>query len=469
MAATLNDFDSLCFVDLETTGTRAGSDRITEIAMVRTEGGAEVARWSSLIDPETPIPEQIVQITGINDEMVRDAPSFAQVLPDVLQMLDGAALVAHNAAFDAGFLRHAFKRRGVAFESPVLCTLKLSRALYPRHKRHGLDALIPRFDLQCRARHRAMGDAELLPQLLDKIIAEHGLPTVEGQWDVQLKRASLPSYLDAELLDRLPRGPGVYLFYDDKGAPLYVGKSVDIRSRVMSHFSNAKRSDKSLRMSQAVRDVRWESCAGELSALLREAELIKQVSPVFNRQLRRHRHLFSWHWQLEQGAPQLLDLTQTPLVQAMADQYGLYRTQHAAEKALREKAQDAGLCLKTLGLEKGKGPCFAYQLKKCRGACVGEESGMQHGLRVAQALMPLQLVDWPYPGAVGVREENPQAGLAQTLVLDQWRVLAQLADDEVFSWEGLQGQSLDLDTYKILQRYLRSGKAQLVPLPEKAE
>ncbi len=458
-------FPVLAYVDLETTGTRTVSDRITEIAIIRVEQGEVVERWSSLVDPEVPIPDPIQQLTGITDSMVSEAPTFGQLIPDIVRLFDSAALVAHNARFDAGFLRQAFRRRGLAFDHEVLCTLRLSRALYPQHRRHNLDALVQRHAIEVGERHRAMADTQVLPQLMRRWISEHGSEHIEQLLAQQLKRQSLPNHLDQDLLDRLPRGPGVYLFFGEKGVPLYVGKSVDIRSRVLSHFSDAKRSDKELRMSEEVREVQWVETGGELSALLREAELVKELSPIFNRRLRRHKSLFSWHWRI--GETQRLDLLDLADPQNAAidlnDQYGLFRNKKAAENALRAIASDRALCLKTLGLEKGKGPCFAYQLKRCKGACVGEESAMQHDLRVAEGLLPMRVITWPYRQPVGVIEENAQAGIRQVLVVDQWRVVGVLREGEDYDPTLSDGQGpLDLDTYKILTRYLGSGKARLV-------
>jgi DNA polymerase-3 subunit epsilon len=463
------DFSILAYVDLETTGTRPGSDRITEVAIVRTEHGEVTERWSSLVDPGVPIPDPIQQLTGISDRMVANAPDIGQLLPEVMRLLEGAALVAHNARFDAGFLRHAFRRRGLPFDYPVLCTVRLSRALYPGQRRHNLDSLIQRHGLQVADRHRAMADAQVLPELVQCMLAEHGREPVHAQFAAQLKRESLPLHLDPSLLERLPRGPGVYLFLGEKGIPLYVGKSVDIRSRVLSHFSDAKRSDKELRLSQEVRDIDWIETAGELSALLREAELVKELSPIFNRRLRRHKSLFSWYWRLGSGEGLCLqDLASDTAGEAdLNDHYGLFRNRKAAEKTLRQVAVDEGLCLKTLGIEKGRGPCFAYQLDRCRGACVGDEPLLQHDLRLAQALLPLRVQNWHYGHPIGVVEENLHARIAQMLVIDRWRVMAQLDADATFD-PGELGRPgpLDLDTYNILVRHLSSGRAKIVHLDQ---
>ncbi len=153
-------------LDLETTGATAVSDRITEIGLVRYENGIEVKRWQTLVNPEMHITPFIQRITGIDDEMVKDAPLFKDVAHELLEHLHGAVLCAHNVRFDHGFLKSEFKRLGITLRQKVLCTVKLSRLLYPEHKSHGLDAIIARHAIHCSARHRAMGDVEVMELFL---------------------------------------------------------------------------------------------------------------------------------------------------------------------------------------------------------------------------------------------------------------------------------------------------------------
>ena len=153
-------------VDLETTGGMAANHRVIEVGIVLLERGEIVEEWSTLVHPGTRIPASIVAFTGIDDSMVADAPPFADVVQEVRRRLDGRLFVAHNARFDYGFLRAEFRRLGVKFSAPVLCTVKLSRALYTEYARHNLDTLMERFGLACMARHRALGDAQVLPALM---------------------------------------------------------------------------------------------------------------------------------------------------------------------------------------------------------------------------------------------------------------------------------------------------------------
>ena len=157
----------LAFIDIESTGANPVHDRMTEIAILRVEDGKLVAAWESLVAPGIPIPPLIEEVTGITDAMVAHAPPFEALADTVALLLADCVFVAHSARFDFGFIQHAFARLGREFDAPVLCTLKLSRALFPQHHRHGLDALIERHQLECAARHRAMGDVRALWQFVE--------------------------------------------------------------------------------------------------------------------------------------------------------------------------------------------------------------------------------------------------------------------------------------------------------------
>lgn len=176
---------ALIFLDLETTGMTAAHERITEIGLVEVANGEVVGSWSQLVNPQKSIPPFIQSITGISDAMVRDAPGFEQLAPRLYELLAGKLLVAHNARFDYGFLQSEFGRLGLSYVSRVLCTVKLSRKLFPEHRRHNLDSLIERHGLSCSARHRALGDAEVLWQFLQKIHVEVDAARIDAALQAQ--------------------------------------------------------------------------------------------------------------------------------------------------------------------------------------------------------------------------------------------------------------------------------------------
>ncbi|MEC9482818.1 MAG: exonuclease domain-containing protein [Halomonas sp.] len=448
------DNTPLVFLDLETTGTRTTSDRITEIAALRVIDGEVVDRFASLVDPGRAIPPHIQQLTGIDDAMVAKAPSFEALANDFFAWLGKDTLVAHNARFDYGFLRNEFARAGLSFSTKVICTLKLSRRLAPQHPHHNLDALLARHGLAGHERHRAMGDTSALLALWRRWLTEHDPVQIETFVRAQLRQASLPAHLDPARLNDLPERPGVYLFRGENRAVLYVGKSVNLRSRVMSHFSSDVRNDKEMRLVQQLRDLEWHETAGDLGAQLLEAHLIKTLMPVHNRLLRRQSRLVSWLWPETEAVPQLVGEEQLSGIKART-LYGLFRSRRDAGNALRKIAEEHALCPRVLGLERGSGRCFQHQIGRCLGACCGKESLATHAGRAREALERLRVQQWPWAGRVAFGETAHDESRAWHIV-DHWCYLGsvQALTDEALATLDDQTPKFDVDTYKILNRFL---------------
>ncbi len=452
-AHILNSSLQLAFVDLETTGGNPLVDRITEVGVIFIDEGG-VREWSQLLNPKTRIPAFIERLTGITNEMVVNAPCFEDIAQELQTLLEGYLFIAHNARFDYGFLKNEFKRLDIVFRPNILCTVKLSRALFPEHKHHNLDNLITRHDLVVSNRHRALSDAQLIHQfwqdIHNRLEADHIASTVKKL----VGRPSIPSYVNDDLIQGLPDTPGVYLFYGENDLPLYVGKSTHIKQRVVSHFSSDHRHSKEMSLSQQLRRIDYIETAGEIGALLMEAQLIKTLQPIHNRRLRRSNDLCAW--QLQQKADYV-----TPTLTwaddldfgAQENLYGLFRTQRDAHTALRKLAQDNSLCLGVLGLEKiSKGrPCFARQLHKCQGACVGEESMLSHALRLQKAMTKMKINHWPYPGIIGLKE-------AQDLhLIDHWCYLGTVqTESEISALLDNARPAFDKDTYMILNKALKA-------------
>jgi DNA polymerase-3 subunit epsilon len=452
------------FVDLETTGATASRDRITEIGIVEVNRGRLIGEWSTLVNPEMGIPPAIQVLTGITDKMVATAPTFSEIRRDLLQRLEGKLFIAHNARFDYGFIQNAFARCGISFNARVLCTVKLSRRLYPQHPRHNLDILLERHDLSCEARHRALGDARVLWLLGQKWTAERGTTTVQAAVDLLLNKPSLPAGLPDFDFDAIPQAPGIYFFYGDQNAPLYIGRSVNMRARAMAHFSGDHRVSKDMRIAQQVRRIDWKQTAGELGALLLEARLVKQFAPVHNRKMRRDSQWCAWHWQDSDGdsAPQLVDAGAVdPCDPAQfGELYGRFRSRATAMAALRDIATAHGLCGLLLGLEKRPvpraGACYGHMINRCRGACVGLESTEQHALRLKTALTSLQMQPWPFAGRIAIREEAGDGEVTEMHVVDHWCHLG-TARSEAELHELAENRAapvFDVDIYKILKRFL---------------
>ncbi len=458
-------FDApLAIVDLETTGAHPAWDRVTEIAVVEVLDGEVVSEWSTLVNPGTSIPPAIQALTGITNAMVADAPDFEDLAAGLYERLDGRIFVAHNARFDYGFLRHAFERAGMRFQARTLCTVKLSRRLYPAHARHNLDSLIDRHHLRCDSRHRALGDARAVWQFLRVATEEHGADAMGSAVRQMAQLPALPAHIDRAVVDAIPESPGVYLFYGENGTPLYIGKSVAMRSRVLQHFSADVRSPREAQIAREIRRIEWRRTGGELGALLYEAQLVKELLPVFNRQLRRASELCGFLFDSEK-----LNLIGKDEINSQTLPFlcGVFRSRRAAMDALRELADEHHLCLRTLGFEKSaKGSCFRHQIKRCAGVCDGKESVHAHQLRAAAALAGLKTAAWPWRGPIGIVEEDVEREAADVHVVHNWCLLGTAhSEGEVAELlEGSRRPQFDLDQYKILARHLSRGRPKVVEL-----
>jgi DNA polymerase-3 subunit epsilon len=463
---------TLAFVDLETTGTGAGSDAITEVGIVRVEADPEglaapvVTEWSTLVNPGVSIPPEIQALTGITNEMVRDAPPFSRIADEVAARTAGAIFVAHNARFDYGFLKYAFARLERTFSARVLCTVRLSRRLFPDEPRHNLDSLIARHALPVDGRHRALGDARVLWAFVQALYRDHPPEVVLQATKRVLKTPSLPPQLPPDAIDSLPEAPGVYLFYGLNALPLYIGKSRNLRERVGAHFSSDYRSATDSRLSSEIRRIEFEETAGEIGALLRESLLVKSMLPAHNHALRR---------KAESGVLELPDAPGPPIfipaasvdARELAGRYGPFSSKRQARETLRALAAEHGLCLKALGLEKRLGPCFARQVKRCNGACVGAESPEAHHARLGAALAPLAVPRWPYPGLAAIRERSLLGDRTDLHVLSDWCWLGTARDDgELFGLvEAPPRPTFDADIARLLIRTFARGKHDVLALP----
>jgi len=261
----------------------------------------------------------------------------------------------------------------------------------------------------------------------------------------------------------------VYRFYGVNDLPIYIGKSVNLRDRIRSHFSGDYRSSNDVRISSEIRRIEVEETAGELGALLKEARLVKELLPLHNYRLRR---------KLNACFVRLPDLRSPPEVLKAKDidwsarecgaeaLYGPFATKAHVKALLEQLAGDEGLCWRQLGWEKRGGPCFARQVRKCRGACLGEETPEQHNLRLATALAPYRVADWPWPGRVAIRERNPDRALEEAHVFERWSHLgtARSEDDLMELAQARAEIDFDPDIYRILVSYIAKHRRSVLPL-----
>jgi len=450
----------LTFVDVETTGAGLTQDRIIEIGLIRVEAGQVVESFQSLINPESHVSPFVSTLTGIRAEDLEYAPTFSQLKEKILQLCSDSVLVAHNARFDYSRLRYEFRRAGILFSSRHLCTVKLFRGLCPHLTHHNLDSLIGYYGLDCPNRHRAFDDAKVLWDFLN-IVSTSDPEKVAELVSVGLRRPSVPPGLSIETLEKLPESPGVYIFYGSPDSPssqlpLYVGKSINIKDRVMSHFSADLESDTEMKLSRQVAAIEYRQTAGELGALLTESELIKTLQPLYNRQLRIRREMLTLtESENAAGYKQAsLQTVQSIPVPGFEKIIGLFSSKKQAESVLTELAQKHSLCPKLLGLEKTRSACFWHRLGKCAGACVGKENPLRYHLRFIAAFSRQRFKAWPFSAPIVITEQDEFTGKKEAFVVDKWCILGRFTSKgDLQSRPDGDSYKFDVDVYKILLRY----------------
>ncbi|MCL4366898.1 exonuclease domain-containing protein [Patescibacteria group bacterium] len=452
--------DKLAFVDIETTGASLIFDQIIEIGILRVEQGKLVKTYHSLVDPGHQIPPEITLLTGISQSELEKAPTFTHIKDEVWEILKDCVFVAHNARFDYGFLKNTFRKYNLDFSAKQLCTVKLSRKLYPQYLKHNLDSLIERHQINCPNRHRALDDARVIFEFYQKIQQTFATQILQQAISSLLKQPSIPVNLEKEVIDRLPAGPGVYIFYADK-VPIYVGKSLHIKERVMSHFSADLRSNKELNITQQITSVQVVQCAGELGSLIKESQLIKSFQPVYNRRSKSASKITILKIiETEQGylSLQLVDVPEIEITD-LGQIGGMFKNRRAAKDFLVSIVRQHQLCEKLLGLQKTKQECFSYQLGRCLGACLGKEKPDKYNQRFLQAINTSRVKPWPFQTPVMVTEKDYQAELEESLVFDQWSYLGSVVSDGELVNFHRETLSFNREIYQILNSYLKKPKA----------
>lgn len=447
----------LVFIDTETTGLSVSHDRIIEIGIVRVENNEVVAEYESLINPESYLSPFITSITNITEGDLAKAPTFYAIKKDIYDLLKDAVFVAHNVRFDYGFLRNEFRRVDMKFTAKHFCTAKLSRSLFPQHHHHNLDSIIERFGFSCERRHRAFDDAKVLWAFYQTLQSTFDPATLEKYIKQGLKHPSRPIKLSQSQLDELPEAPGVYIFYGENHVPLYVGKSINVKDRVLSHFSSDHSISKEMHLSQQVENIEVIPTAGELGALLKESQLIKKLQPLYNRKLRQSRRLIVMKKRLDKKGYEehyledIVDISPDDTENIV----GVFRSKKQAKEYLYQLVKEHNLCEKLVGLEKTTTGCFAYRLGNCKGACVGKENPLVYNARCIIAFSKNRIKPWPFSGPILITEKESMTNDEDAFYVDKWCLLGkQSIKDGQADFFTDEDYRFDMDTYKILVHFL---------------
>lgn len=367
-------------LDIESTGGKYNEEGITEIAIYKFDGEKVIDQFISLINPERKIQSFVVGLTGINNEMLRNAPKFYEVAKRIVEITEDSILVAHNAKFDYRILRTEFKRLGFDFERKTICTVSLSQELLPDLPSYSLGKLVKNLGIPITNRHRASGDALATVELFKLLLQKDTSRSVINE-SISLKPKNKKDKKLIRLIEELPAQTGVYYFYNEKKELIYIGKSKNIKKRANQHFTNDN--PKSKQIQHEVEYVSYDATGSELMALLKENQGIKKLQPKYNRALRKK--LFTHGLFTKINANGYLEF-KIGSVKQKAVPITTFTNTMQAKAILNFIIEKYQLCQRLCGFHKTKGACFNYTINECKGACVGEESPESYNERAQQAI-----------------------------------------------------------------------------------
>lgn len=366
-------------IDVETTGR---GNRMTEIAIFKYDGVDVIDEFTTLINPEHLIPAHITALTGIDNQLVANAPVFADVAQQILNITEDAIFVAHNVNFDYNVIGSEFKRIGINFKRQKLCTVRLSRQLLPGHRSYSLGKLCKNLKIDLVDRHRARGDAEATVILFELLLKQPKSSEVFSNFmNKNSREGTLPPNLPKATFEALPSTPGIYYFKDKKGKIIYVGKAKNIKKRVLSHFYS--KTKKSLDMVRETRDIDFELSGSELIALLMEDAAIKHNFPIYNKVSKRTIQSYAIFSYEDRNGVIHLAMNKGRLV---PDPLITFFNKRAIRLYMEDICKTYNLCPKYCHLQDTVWECTHYSITNCRGVCRNEETSTNYNARVLQAI-----------------------------------------------------------------------------------
>ncbi|QHI38462.1 hypothetical protein IMCC3317_38550 [Kordia antarctica] len=366
-------------IDVETTGR---SNQITEISIFKFDGTKVVDEFTSLVNPNALIPPYITTLTGIDNALVANAPTFAEIAEEVLSITKDTIFVAHNVNFDYNVIRNEFKAIEIDFRSKKLCTVRLSRALLPGHKSYSLGKLCKSLEIPLSDRHRARGDAAATVLLFELLLEQEAAEaTFQKFLKPSSKEATLPPHLPSKIFEALPIQAGVYYFKNKKGKIIYVGKAKNIQKRVLSHFYN--KSKKELDLCRETADIDFELSGSELVALLMEDSAIKHHYPIYNSASKRKTKSYAIFEYSDRGGVKHLAFNDAKIIQNPLITFYNIRD---CRTYLERLCMQFELCPKYCHLQENVRECSHFLIQSCKGVCKKEEAVEVYNERVDLAI-----------------------------------------------------------------------------------
>lgn len=375
-----------CIVDIETTGNGIKGNRITEISIFKYDGHKLIDEFSSLVNPECEIPYFITGLTGIDNDMVRNAPILQDVAGKILEITRDTIFVAHSVNFDYNVIKNELKGIGLEFSRKKLCTVRLSRKLLPGYNSYSLGKLCSAIGIPLTDRHRARGDAHATMLLFHRLLRANGAdPVFKKFLNARSQETTLPPGLPKEEFEKLPSTSGIYYFKDNKGEIIYVGKAINIKKRVLSHFYD--KSHKELALCKDTCFLDFEETGNELVALLLESAEIKKHYPKYNSAQKRNIQQYAiFSYEDRNG---ILHLAHNKLKLAPNPLRVFYNPTDC--RAYMEKVcEEFDLCPKYCHLQENVQSCSHFRLKKCCGICTDTSQLQTYNRQVQKAMASLR-------------------------------------------------------------------------------
>ncbi|MDT0644310.1 exonuclease domain-containing protein [Zunongwangia sp. F363] len=441
-------------IDVETTGGGISGNRLTEICIVLLKGAEVIDKYTSLVNPEKIIPHQITSLTGIDNEMVAEAPKFHEVADDIDEFTRGAVFVAHNVNFDYNVLRNEFKALGREFKRKKLCTVRLSRKLIPGLFSYSLGKLCSSINIPLQNRHRAEGDTDATVILFQRLMElDEGGEVINSFLHPHSKNATLPPHIPAEQINDLPEDPGIYLFKDRHHKIIYAGKAKNIQKRVLSHFYDKK--SREYHLGQETSFIDFETTGSELIALLLESDYILRHYPKYNRAQKKPTRTYQIINYINQRGIVQLAIGQTKQIQ---DSVHTFYKRNEAQEMLEKLCEDFSLCPKYCTLQSNVKVCSHYSIKNCEGICNGSETVENYNHKVKNAIASLSTAKQTYI----IKEKGREPGEEAFILVREGRYQgygfvgpeAQISSFEAYE-PFLKLQESTFHTHQIINSYLR--------------
>ena len=373
-------------IDIETTGNGIKGNKITEISIFKYDGHEVVDEYTSLVNPQCEIPSFITGLTGIDNNMVRNAPLLHELVPQIEAITKDNIFVAHNVNFDYNVIKNEFKQLGHDFSRKKLCTVRLSRKLLPGYHSYSLGKLTTALGIPLTDRHRARGDAHATVLLFHKLLRTKNADIVFKEFlNARSQEATLPPALPREEFEKLPSTPGIYYFKDAKGKIIYVGKAINIKKRVLGHFYDKK--TKEVRLCAETAFLDYEETGNELIALLKESAEIKHNYPKHNSAQKRTIQQYGiFNYEDRNGIIHLafnkVKMTPNPLA--------ICYSPTEARAYLETLCSTFELCPKYCHLQENVTSCSHYKIKQCIGICSDPNMVLEYNERVENAMASIK-------------------------------------------------------------------------------